>query len=187
MWLPAKIGRGYTLATICRAVLGRISATDVSRYIGPIVAAGQVHVLSASGRLYSLNAYWRAGRQHLCQRGRECASSYCSEYIYSIEPRWPAPGISLTRSQSLLRSLAARMWANPTLFNRFDGTRHAIVDDQPGVTRDRREGDGRLAEMRFQLIDTAGLEKAKSGNLEDRMRQQTELAVPAGRYHPAGD
>ena len=64
-----------------------------------------------------------------------------------------------------------------TLFNRLTGTRHAIVDDQPGVTRDRREGDGRLAEMRFRLIDTAGLEKAKSGSLEDRMRQQTELAV----------
>ena len=64
-----------------------------------------------------------------------------------------------------------------TLFNRLTGTRHAIVDDQPGVTRDRREGDGRLAEMRFRLIDTAGLEKAKAGTLEDRMRLQTEAAV----------
>ena len=52
-----------------------------------------------------------------------------------------------------------------TLFNRLTGTRHAIVDDQPGVTRDRREGEGRLAEMRFRLIDTAGLEKAKAGCL----------------------
>ena len=48
-----------------------------------------------------------------------------------------------------------------TLFNRLTGSRHAIVDDQPGVTRDRREGDGRLAGMRFRLIDTAGLEKSK--------------------------
>ena len=64
-----------------------------------------------------------------------------------------------------------------TLFNRLTGTRHAIVDDQPGVTRDRREGEGRLAEMRFRLIDTAGLEKAKAGTLEDRMRLQTEAAV----------
>ena len=62
-----------------------------------------------------------------------------------------------------------------TLFNRLTGTRHAIVDDQPGVTRDRREGEGRLAEMRFRLIDTAGLEKAKAGTLEDRMRLQTCL------------
>ena len=64
-----------------------------------------------------------------------------------------------------------------TLFNRLTGTHHAIVDNQPGVTRDRREGEGRLAEMRFRLIDTAGLEKAKPGTLEDRMRLQTEAAV----------
>ena len=64
-----------------------------------------------------------------------------------------------------------------TLFNRLTGTRYAIVDNQPGVTRDRREGEGRLAEMRFRLIDTAGLEKAKSGTLKDRMRLQTEVAV----------
>ena len=64
-----------------------------------------------------------------------------------------------------------------TLFNRLTGTRHAIVDDQPGVTRDRREGMGRLAEMRFCLVDTAGLEKTKSGTLEDRMRLQTEAAI----------
>ena len=64
-----------------------------------------------------------------------------------------------------------------TLYNRLTGTRHAIVDDQPGVTRDRREGDAALAEMRFRLIDTAGLENAQAGSLEDRMRRQTELAV----------
>lgn len=64
-----------------------------------------------------------------------------------------------------------------TLFNRLTGKHHAIVDDQPGVTRDRREGDGRLAEMRFRLVDTAGLEKAKLGSLADRMRLQTEQAI----------
>ena len=64
-----------------------------------------------------------------------------------------------------------------TLYNRLTGTRHAIVDDQPGVTRDRREGDARLAEMRFRLVDTAGLENAQAGSLEDRMRRQTEFAV----------
>lgn len=64
-----------------------------------------------------------------------------------------------------------------TLYNRLTGTRHAIVDDQPGVTRDRREGDASLAAMRFRLIDTAGLENAQPGSLEDRMRKQTELAV----------
>ena len=64
-----------------------------------------------------------------------------------------------------------------TLFNRLTGTRHAIVDNQPGVTRDRREGEGTLAGMRFNLIDTAGLEQAKKGSLEERMRAQSEAAI----------
>ena len=64
-----------------------------------------------------------------------------------------------------------------SLFNRLTGKRHAIVDDQPGVTRDRREGDAYLASMQFRLIDTAGLEQAKSGTLEARMREQTEMAI----------
>jgi GTP-binding protein len=64
-----------------------------------------------------------------------------------------------------------------TLFNRLTGRRQAIVDDRPGVTRDRREGKGRLAALEFTLIDTAGLEEASSGSLEDRMRQQTEKAI----------
>lgn len=64
-----------------------------------------------------------------------------------------------------------------TLFNRLIGRQHAIVDDQPGVTRDRREGDGTLAGLRFRIIDTAGLEEASDGSLEDRMRYQTERAI----------
>ena len=64
-----------------------------------------------------------------------------------------------------------------TLFNRLVGRAHAIVDDRPGITRDRREGDGRLAGMRFRIIDTAGLEEAVTGSLEDRMRQQSERAI----------
>ena len=64
-----------------------------------------------------------------------------------------------------------------TLFNKLTGRQHAIVDDQPGVTRDRREGDATLATLRFRVIDTAGLEEASDGSLEDRMRGQTELAI----------
>ncbi len=64
-----------------------------------------------------------------------------------------------------------------TLFNRLVGKRIAIVDDQPGVTRDRREGDGRIAELRFRVIDTAGLEDATDDSLEARMRIQTEAAL----------
>ena len=64
-----------------------------------------------------------------------------------------------------------------TLFNRLIGRQHAIVDDEPGVTRDRREGHGCLATLHFKIIDTAGLEDANDGSLEDRMRRQTEIAI----------
>jgi len=64
-----------------------------------------------------------------------------------------------------------------TLFNRLTGKRQAIVDDTPGVTRDRREGDARIGDLDFRLIDTAGLEDAEADALEGRMRQQTERAV----------
>jgi len=64
-----------------------------------------------------------------------------------------------------------------TLFNRLIGRQHAIVDDQPGVTRDRREGQGYLATLAFTVIDTAGLEEADEGSLEARMRRQTEMAI----------
>lgn len=64
-----------------------------------------------------------------------------------------------------------------TLFNRLVGKRLAIVDDTPGVTRDRREGEGRIADMRFRILDTAGFEDANDDSLEARMRRQTEQAI----------
>ncbi|MGC6471294.1 MAG: ribosome biogenesis GTPase Der [Parvibaculales bacterium] len=64
-----------------------------------------------------------------------------------------------------------------TLFNRLTGRRLALVDDSPGVTRDRREGDAKLGDLRFTVVDTAGLEDAPKGSLEARMRSQTELAM----------
>ena len=64
-----------------------------------------------------------------------------------------------------------------TLFNRLVGKRLALVDDQPGVTRDLREGDARLGDMRFTVIDTAGLEEATDASLQGRMRRLTERAV----------
>ena len=66
-----------------------------------------------------------------------------------------------------------------TLFNRLTGRQRAIVDDQPGVTRDRREGPGRLAGLEFALVDTAGLEEAEPDSLQGRMRRQTETAIAA--------
>ncbi len=64
-----------------------------------------------------------------------------------------------------------------TLFNRLVGKRLALVDDQPGVTRDLREGDARLGDLRFTVIDTAGLEEATDESLQGRMRLLTERAV----------
>ena len=64
-----------------------------------------------------------------------------------------------------------------TLFNRLVGRRLALVDDRPGVTRDRREGEARLGSLRFRIIDTAGLEEADAGSLLGRMRAQTEAAI----------
>ncbi|WP_299559967.1 ribosome biogenesis GTPase Der [uncultured Sulfitobacter sp.] len=64
-----------------------------------------------------------------------------------------------------------------TLFNRLVGKRLALVDDQPGVTRDLREGAARLADLRFTVIDTAGLEEVTDDSLQGRMRRLTERAV----------
>lgn len=64
-----------------------------------------------------------------------------------------------------------------TLFNRLVGKKLALVDDTPGVTRDRRYGEGRLGPLEFKVIDTAGLEDAAPDTLEARMRQQTEAAL----------
>jgi GTP-binding protein len=64
-----------------------------------------------------------------------------------------------------------------TLFNRLVGRRLALVDDMPGVTRDRREGEGRIGDLKFRVIDTAGLEEILDDSLEGRMQQQTEVAV----------
>ncbi|MFI5019424.1 MAG: ribosome biogenesis GTPase Der, partial [Dongiales bacterium] len=64
-----------------------------------------------------------------------------------------------------------------TLFNRLVGKRQAIVDDMPGVTRDRREGKGRLADLAFTVEDTAGFEDVQGEALLARMRAQTEQAV----------
>ena len=64
-----------------------------------------------------------------------------------------------------------------TLFNRLAGKRLAIVDDRPGVTRDRRFGTGRIGDLDLELIDTAGFEDVTDESLEARMRAQTEAAI----------
>jgi GTPase len=64
-----------------------------------------------------------------------------------------------------------------TLFNRLVGKRVALVDDKPGVTRDRREGEARLFDLTFRVMDTAGFEDEDPQTLPGRMRSQTEAAV----------
>jgi len=64
-----------------------------------------------------------------------------------------------------------------TLFNRLAGKRLALVDNTPGVTRDRREGQARLGDLTFTIIDTPGLEEAPEAALEGRMRRQTDHAI----------
>ncbi len=64
-----------------------------------------------------------------------------------------------------------------TLFNRLVGRKLALVDDQPGVTRDRREGEARLGDLVFTIVDTAGLETGDGETLAGRMRAQTEAAL----------
>ena len=64
-----------------------------------------------------------------------------------------------------------------TLFNRLVGKKLALVDDRPGVTRDRREGEAHLGDLSFRVVDTAGLEEATEDSLLGRMRAQTEAAV----------
>ncbi|HEY1723558.1 MAG TPA: ribosome biogenesis GTPase Der [Magnetospirillaceae bacterium] len=66
-----------------------------------------------------------------------------------------------------------------TLFNRLVGRGVALVHDRPGVTRDRREGQGSIADLEFTVVDTAGVEDAAPDTLQGRMRAQTELAVKA--------
>ncbi|HVI67067.1 MAG TPA: ribosome biogenesis GTPase Der [Bradyrhizobium sp.] len=64
-----------------------------------------------------------------------------------------------------------------TLFNRLVGQKLALVDDEPGVTRDRREGAARLGDLDFTVIDTAGLDEGGRGSLTARMQEQTEAAI----------
>ena len=64
-----------------------------------------------------------------------------------------------------------------TLFNRLVGKKLALVDDTPGVTRDRRPGDAKLIDLKFRIVDTAGLEEAAPETLQGRMRAQTEAAI----------
>ena len=87
----------------------------------------------------------------------------------------PAPGVF---AMTLTVAIVGRPnVGKSTLFNRLAGRKIAIVDDQPGVTRDRKEAMGRLGDIDMILIDTAGFEDVNDDSLEARMRSQTEIAI----------
>ena len=69
------------------------------------------------------------------------------------------------------------MWARARCFNRLVGKKLALVDDQPGVTRDRRLGDAEIAGLKFTIVDTAGWEDENELTLPGRMRKQTEASL----------
>jgi GTPase len=96
------------------------------------------------------------------------------------ENRYPLFGIMLRRGRPMSFTLAIVGRPNvgkSTLFNRLVGKRLALVDDLPGVTRDRRAGEARLGDLDFTAIDTAGLEEAAAESLAGRMMAQTRRAV----------
>lgn len=90
-------------------------------------------------------------------------------------PAEPIPG--LAPGSASIAIIGRPNVGKSTLFNRLTGKKLALVDDRPGVTRDRREGAAMLAGVPFRVIDTAGLEDVRDTSLEARMRRQTEQAV----------
>src|SRR6266702_61043 len=91
--------------------------------------------------------------------------------------RMPADWITDASIRFTLAIVGRPNVGKSTLFNRLVGRRLALVDDLPGVTRDRREGEARLGDLEFTAIDTAGLEEAQPDSLSGRMLAQTKLAI----------
>jgi GTP-binding protein len=90
--------------------------------------------------------------------------------------------IAAERNEAAIMTFTVAIVGRPnvgksTLFNRLVGRRLALVDDRPGVTRDRREGEARLGDLSFTIIDTAGLEDAQRQTLSARMQAQTAAAM----------
>ena len=83
----------------------------------------------------------------------------------------------MTQHMPILAILGRPNVGKSTLFNRLVGKKIALVDDQPGVTRDRRYADASLADLRFRLVDTAGMEEAAPDALATRMFDQTKAAM----------
>src|SRR6204780_648490 len=86
------------------------------------------------------------------------------------------PATALGRHQDDIQLLFSKPEAMPFTVA-IVGRPLALVDDQPGVTRDRREGEAKLGDLTFKAIDTAGLEDAERESLSARMQAQTAAAI----------
>src|SRR5574337_2110088 len=111
-------------------------------------------------------------------RGRRRRSaSTPSNGLASLPPTGPPRSKFVGRLMKKVAIVGRPNVGKSTLFNRLVGKKLALVDDQPGVTRDRREGEAKLGDLRFTIIDTAGLEEGDAATLSGRMRAQTEAAI----------
>jgi GTP-binding protein len=98
-------------------------------------------------------------------------------HFHALVSRGSAWRIRADRMSFIIAIVGRPNVGKSTLFNRLVGKRLALVDDRPGVTRDRREGQGRLGDLDFTVIDTAGLEEAAPASLSGRMQAQTQAAI----------
>src|SRR5690606_17262103 len=92
-------------------------------------------------------------------------------------PPLPPPDAAMARALPQVVIIGRPNVGKSTLFNRLVGKRLALVDDQPGVTRDRRFGEAGLLGLEFEAVDTAGWEDEEADSLPGRMRAQTEVSL----------
>ena len=158
-----------------------------TRWSGPVLAGGKLWLVSGDGLLVGADA--RSGQvtsqfesRYTCLRHAGCGRR---PHVYPGRQRFfDCSQLGLRKGASPPKgpmSFTVAIVGRPnvgksTLFNRLAGKRLALVDDQPGLTRDRREAETMLGSCAVTLIDTAGLEPGDKG-LTSRMRQQTEAAI----------
>ena len=165
---------------------------DPMTWAGPVLGGDRLIVLSSDGDAISVSPYTGEplGREEM-SAGGYFAPGDRRQFPLCADRRRQAVGLSLIGSPApdTTMSFAVAILGRPnvgksTLFNRLVGRRLALVDNTPGLTRDRREGEGRIADLGFRVIDTAGLEEAAPASLEGRMRVHTERALAACRRSP---
>ena len=165
---------------------------DIYVHYGPLLAGNRLIVASSDGELRAFDpGLGDADRDHADRWRGDDRSGGRGAHPVSGHRRRQTSGFPLGADRCNRAASRSRSTSCPspspssgrpnvgksTLFNRLVGRRLALVDDQPGVTRDLREGEARLGDLRFVVIDTAGLEDATDDSLQGRMRRLTERAV----------